>query len=208
MELVIYKSNGEKSTRKVKLDKAIFEIEPNDHAIWLDTRQIMANRRQGTHSSKERNAIKGSRRKLRRQKGSGAARVGDIKNPIFRGGGRVFGPHPRDYGFKLNKKVKKLARRSALTYKIKDKEVLIVEDFSFNEPKTKNFLELLGHFDLTDQRTLLVLPETDENILLSARNIQTAKVINANNLNTYDILHANKLLIAESSIKEIEKILA
>jgi len=208
MELVIYKSNGEKSTRKVKLDKAIFEIEPNDHAIWLDTRQIMANRRQGTHSSKERNAVKGSRRKLRRQKGSGAARVGDIKNPIFRGGGRVFGPHPRDYGFKLNKKVKKLARRSALTYKIKDKEVLIVEDFSFNEPKTKNFLELLGHFDLTDQRTLLVLPETDENILLSARNIQTAKVINANNLNTYDILHANKLLIAESSIKEIEKILA
>ena len=208
MELVIYKSNGEKSTRKVKLDKAIFEIEPNDHAIWLDTRQIMANRRQGTHSSKERNAIKGSRRKLRRQKGSGAARVGDIKNPIFRGGGRVFGPHPRDYGFKLNKKVKKLARRSALTYKIKDKEVLIVEDFSFNEPKTKNFIELLGHFDLTDQRTLLVLPETDENILLSARNIQNAKVINANNLNTYDILHANKLLIAESSIKEIEKILA
>ncbi len=208
MELVIYKSNGEKSTRKVKLDKAIFEIEPNDHAIWLDTRQIMANRRQGTHSSKERNAVKGSRRKLRRQKGSGAARVGDIKNPIFRGGGRVFGPHPRDYGFKLNKKVKKLARRSALTYKIKDKEVLIVEDFSFNEPKTKNFLELLGHFDLTDQRTLLVLPETDENILLSARNIQNAKVINANNLNTYDILHANKLLIAESSIKEIEKILA
>ncbi len=208
MELVIYKSNGEKSTRKVKLDKAIFEIEPNDHAIWLDTRQIMANRRQGTHSSKERNAIKGSRRKLRRQKGSGAARVGDIKNPIFRGGGRVFGPRPRDYGFKLNKKVKKLARRSALTYKIKDKEVLIVEDFSFNEPKTKNFIELLGHFDLTDQKTLLVLPETDENILLSARNIQTAKVINANNLNTYDILHANKLLIAESSIKEIEKILA
>ncbi len=208
MELVIYKSNGEKSTRKVKLDKAIFEIEPNDHAIWLDTRQIMANRRQGTHSSKERNAIKGSRRKLRRQKGSSAARVGDIKNPIFRGGGRVFGPHPRDYGFKLNKKVKKLARRSALTYKIKDKEVLIVEDFSFNEPKTKNFLELLGHFDLTDQKTLLVLSETDENILLSARNIQNAKVINANNLNTYDILHANKLLIAESSIKEIEKILA
>jgi len=172
MELVVYKSNGEESTRKVKLSKAIFEVEPNDHAIWLDTRQIMANRRQGTHSTKERNAITGSRRKLRRQKGSGAARVGDIKNPIFRGGGRVFGPHPRDYGFKLNKKVKKLARRSALTYKIKDKEVLIVEDFSFNEPKTRNFLEMLGHFDLIDQKTLLVLPETDENILLSARNVQ------------------------------------
>ena len=208
MELVVYKSNGEESTRKIKLNKAIFEVEPNDHAIWLDTRQILANRRQGTHSSKERNAITGSRRKLRRQKGSGAARVGDIKNPIFRGGGRVFGPRPRDYSFKLNKKVKKLARCSALTYKVKDKEVLILEDFSFNEPKTKNFLELLGHFDLIDKKTLLVLPETDENISLSARNIQKAKVINANNLNTYDILNANKLLIAESSMKEIEKILA
>ena len=208
MELVVYKSNGEESTRKIKLNKTIFEIEPNDHAIWLDTRQIMANRRQGTHSSKERNAITGSRRKLKRQKGSGTARVGDIKNPIFRGGGRAFGPHPRDYGFKLNKKVKKLARRSALTYKVKDKEVMILEDFNFESPKTKKFLEFLGYFDLTDKKTLLVLPETDENILLSSRNIQNAKVINASNLNTYDILNANKLLIAESSMKEIEKILA
>jgi large subunit ribosomal protein L4 len=208
MELIIYKSNGEESTRKVKLNKAIFEVEPNDHAIWLDTRQIMANKRQGTHSSKERNAITGSRRKLKRQKGTGTARVGDIKNPIFRGGGRAFGPHPRDYGFKLNKKVKKLARRSALTYKAKDNELVILEDFNFNEPKTKHFLELLGHFDLTDKKILLVLPETNENILLSARNIQKAKVINASNLNTYDILNANKLLIAESSMAEIEKILA
>ena len=208
MELEVYKSNGQKSTRKIKLKKEIFDIEPNDHAIWLDTRQIMAKRRQGTHSSKERNAIVGSRRKLRRQKGTGAARVGDIKNPIFRGGGRVFGPHPRYYGFKLNKNVKKLARRSALTYKVKDKELLILEDFSFNEPKTKNFVELLGHFDLKDKKTLLVLPETNENILLSARNVQKAKVINVNSLNTYDILNANKLLIAESSMKEIEKILA
>jgi large subunit ribosomal protein L4 len=208
MELEVYKSNGQKSTRKVKLNKEIFGIEPNDHAIWLDTRQIMARKRQGTHSSKERNAITGSRRKLRRQKGSGAARVGDIKNPIFRGGGRVFGPHPRYYGFKLNKKVKKLARRSALTYKVKDNEIMILEDFSFNEPRTKNFVELLGHFDLNDKKTLLVLPETNENILLSARNIQKAKVINVNSLNTYDILNANRLLIAESSMKEIEKILA
>jgi large subunit ribosomal protein L4 len=208
MELEVYKSNGQKSTRKIKLNKEIFEIEPNDHAIWLDTRQILANRRQGTHSSKERNAITGSRRKLKRQKGTGTARVGDIKNPIFRGGGRAFGPHPRDYGFKLNKKVKKLARRSALTYKVKDKEVMILEDFSFADPKTKNCLELLKHFELTDQRTLLVLPETDENVMLSSRNIQKVKVINAHSLNTYDILHANKLLIAESSMKEIEKILA
>lgn len=208
MELEVYKSNGQKSTRKIKLNKEIFDIEPNDHAIWLDTRQIMAKRRQGTHSSKERNAIVGSRRKLRRQKGSGAARVGDIKNPIFRGGGRVFGPHPRYYGFKLNKKVKKLARRSALTYKVKDKELLILEDFSFNEPRTKNFVELLGHFNLSEKKILLVLPETNENILLSARNIQKAKVINVNSLNTYDILNANNILVAESSMKEIEKILA
>jgi len=208
MELVVYKSNGEKSTRKIKLNKAIFEVEPNDLAIWLDTRQIMSNRRQGTHDTKERNAIAGSRRKIKRQKGTGTARAGDIKNPIFRGGGRVFGPHPKDYGFKLNKKVKKLARRSALSYKVKDNELLILEDFSFEEPKTKNFIEFLGHFDLADKKTLLVLPETNENILLSARNIQKAKVVNVNSLNTYDILNANKLLIAESSMKEIEKILA
>lgn len=208
MELVVYKSNGEKSTRKIKLNKAIFEVEPNDHAIWLDTRQIMANRRQGTHETKERNAVAGSTRKIKRQKGTGTARFGDIKNPIFRGGGRIFGPHPRYYGFKLNKKVKKLARRSALSYKVKDNELLILEDFSFEEPKTRNFIELLGHFDLKDKKTLLVIPETNENIFLSARNIQKAKVVNVNSLNTYDILNANKLLIAESSMKEIEKILA
>ena len=208
MELEVYKINGEKSTKKIKLNKAIFGIEPNDHAIWLDTKQIMANRRQGTHSSKERNAIKGSRRKLKKQKGTGTARVGDIKNPIFRGGGRAFGPEPRDHGFKLNKKVKQLARRSALTYKAKDQELVILEDFSFEEIRTKSFIELLGHFELTDKKTLFVLPETDKNIVLSARNIQNAKVINVNSLNTYDILNANKLLIAESSMKEIEKILA
>jgi large subunit ribosomal protein L4 len=208
MELEVYKINGKKSTKKIKLNKAIFGIEPNDHAIWLDTKQIMANRRQGTHSSKERNAITGSRRKIKRQKGTGTARVGDIKNPIFRGGGRAFGPEPRDHGFKLNKKVKQLARRSALTYKAKDQELVILEDFSFEEIRTKSFIELLEHFDLTDKKTLLVLPETNNNIVLSARNIQKAKVINANSLNTYDILNANKLLIAESSMKEIEKILA
>ncbi len=208
MELVVYKSNGEESSRKITLNKAIFEVEPNDHAIWLDTRQIMANRRQGTHSSKERNAIAGSTRKLKRQKGTGTARVGSIKNPLFRGGGRVFGPQPKDHGFKLNKKVKKLARRSALSYKAKDNELLILEDFRFDGPKTKKYLELLGHFDLADKKTRLGIPETDENIVLSARNLQKAKVINASNLNTYDILNANKLLIAESSMKEIEKILA
>lgn len=208
MELEVYKINGKKSTKKIKLSKAIFGIEPNDHAIWLDTKQIMANRRQGTHSSKERNAVKGSRRKIKKQKGTGTARFGDIKNPIFRGGGRVFGPEPRDHGFKLNKKVKQLARRSALTYKAKDQELVILEDFSFEDIRTKSFIELLEHFDLTDKKMLLVLPETNNNIVLSARNIQKAKVINVNSLNTYDILNANKLLIAESSMKEIEKILA
>ncbi|HSG67068.1 MAG TPA: 50S ribosomal protein L4 [Bacteroidales bacterium] len=208
MELEVYKVNGEKSSKKISLDKAIFEIEPNDHAIWLDTKQIMARRRQGTHSSKERNAVKGSTRKIKRQKGTGTARFGDIKNPLFRGGGRIFGPMPRYYGFKLNKKVKKLARRSALSYKAKDQELLILEDFSFDQPKTKQFVELLGHFGLVDKKTLLVIPESNDNIMLSARNLEKAKVISANSLNTYDILNANKLLIAESSIKEIEKILA
>ena len=208
MELAVYKINGEKSSKKIKLNKSIFEIDPNDHAIWLDTKLIMARRRQGTHSSKERNAITGSRRKIKRQKGTGTARFGDIKNPLFRGGGRVFGPHPRYYTFKLNKKVKKLARRSALTYKAKDQELLILEDFSFEQPKTKLFVEMLGHFELNDKKTLLVLPEKSENIVLSARNLQKTKVVNASSLNTYDILNANKLLIAESSIKEIEKILA
>ncbi len=208
MELVVYKTNGQETSKKVKLNKAVFEIEPNDHAIWLDTKLIMANRRQGTHSSKERNAVKGSRRKLKRQKGTGTARVGDIKNPLFRGGGRVFGPEPRVYSFKLNKKVKKLARCSALTYKAKDAELTILEDFSFDAPRTKDYIEMLSNFNLEDKKTLLVLPEKNENITLSARNIKNTKVINANSLNTYDILNANQILIAESSIKEIEKILA
>jgi large subunit ribosomal protein L4 len=208
MELEVYKINGQKSSKKVKLNDSIFGIDPNDHAIWLDTKNIMARRRQGTHSTKERNAITGSTKKIKRQKGTGTARFGDIKNPLFRGGGRIFGPQPRYYGFKLNKKVKKLARRSALTYKVKDNELLILEDFTFEQPRTKQFVELLGNFELTDKKILLVLPETNENIVLSARNLQKTKVINANSLNTYDILNANKLLIAESSMKEIEKILA
>lgn len=208
MELAVYNTSGEKTSKKVTLNKAIFEIEPNDHAIWLDTKQIMANKRQGTHSSKERNAVKGSRRKIKRQKGTGTARAGDIKNPLFRGGGRVFGPEPRDYSFKLNKKVKKLARRSALTYKAKDQELLILEDFNFEAPKTKEFIKLLGSFELADKKILLVLPELNKNIVLSSRNLQKAKVIIADSLNTYDILNANKILISESSIKEIEKILA
>ncbi len=170
MELEVYKINGEKSTKKIKLNKAIFGIEPNDHAIWLDTKQIMANRRQGTHSSKERNAIKGSRRKLRKQKGTGTARVGDIKNPIFRGGGRAFGPEPRDHGFKLNKKVKQLARRSALTYKAKDQELVILEDFSFEEIIDKIYL-LPEFFNLCIQFIILItLVEWILRIILAVKN--------------------------------------
>jgi len=206
MELAIYKISGEKTDRKVKLSNAIFGVEPNDHAIYLDAKQYMAHQRQGTHSSKERSDITGSRRKIKRQKGTGSARAGDIKSPIFRGGGRAFGPQPRDYWFKLNKKVKKIARKSALTYKAADKDILILEDFTFDNPKTKNYVELLNNLKLSNLKTLLVLNKPDENIYLSTRNLNEVNVILASNLNTYEILNANKLLILESSVKEIEKI--
>ncbi len=206
MELAIYKINGEKTDRKVKLSNAIFGVEPNDHAIYLDAKQYMAHQRQGTHSSKERSDITGSRRKIKRQKGTGSARAGDIKSPIFRGGGRAFGPQPRDYWFKLNKKVKKIARKSALTYKAADKDILILEDFTFDNPKTKNYVELLNNLKLSNLKTLLVINKPDENIYLSTRNLNEVNVILASNLNTYEILNANKLLILESSVKEIEKI--
>lgn len=206
MELVVYKINGEKTSKKVKLNNSIFGIEPNDHAIYLDTKQYMANQRQGTHSTKERNAITGSRRKIKRQKGTGTARAGDIKSPIFRGGGRAFGPQPRSYHFKLNKKLKELARKSALTYKAKD--IIVVEDFNFETPKTKNYSEMLSNLKLNGKRTLLVLVEKDNNILLSSRNLQNASVIKVSGLNTYDILHANNLLIPVNSLKEIEKLFA
>ena len=205
MELVVYHINGTKTARKVKLDDAIFGIEPNDHAIYLDAKQHMANRRQGTHSSKERNAIVGSRRKLKRQKGTGTARVGDIKSPIFRGGGRVFGPHPRDYNFKLNKKVKRLARKSALTYKAKDEVITIVEDFALDTAKTRDFVELLNVFDIKESKSMFVFGKVDRNALLASRNLKRVKVVNASDLNTYDILNAGKIFLSESAIKEIEK---
>ncbi len=206
MELAVHKINGEKTDRKVRLKKSIFGIEPNDNAIYLDTRQYLANSRQGTSNTKERNAITGSRRKIKRQKGTGTARAGDIKNPIFRGGGRTFGPEPRDYGFKLNKKLKKIARKSALSYKAKDKEIVILEDFKFDEPKTKEYTKVLKNLKLLDKKSLLVLKENDVNIFLSVRNIKNGKITLASMLNTYDILNANSLLIPESSLKEIEKL--
>jgi len=204
MELVVHKISGEATSKKVKLDKTIFGVEPNDHAIYLDAKHYMATSRQGTHDSKERSDIMGSTRKIKRQKGTGTARAGSIKNPLFRGGGRVFGPHPRDYRFKLNKKVKRLARISALTYKAKDDGIIVIEDFKFESPKTKQYLEILENLNIKDKRTLLVLNDSDNNILLSARNIPTTKVVRVESLNTYEILHANKLVFVESSLKTVK----
>ena len=206
MELEVYTIQGTKTERKVTLEDAIYGIEPNDHAIYLDVKQYMANKRQGTHSSKEKSQLTRSTRKIKKQKGTGGARAGSMKNPLFRGGARVFGPHPRDYNFKLNKKLKKLARISALSYKAKESNITIVEDFNFETPKTKNFVELLKSFQFQDHKTLLVVPNHDTNVSLSLRNLKKVRIIEASNLNTYEILDANKLLVMESSVKEIEMI--
>jgi large subunit ribosomal protein L4 len=207
MELEVYKISGDKTAKKVTLSDDIFGIEPNDHAIWLDVKLILANQRQGTSKAKERREVSGSTRKIKRQKGTGTARAGDINSPLFRGGGRVFGPRPRDYEFKLNKKLRKLARKSALTYKAQENNIMILEDFKFEEAKTKNFTSLLKSLNLSDKKTLLVMPDTDNNLVLSSRNLKKTKVTRAEMLNTYDILNANNLLIAESSVPIIEEIL-
>lgn len=207
MNVAVLNNNGEETGRKVSLSKDIFSVEPNDHAIYLDVKSYLANQRQGTHKSKERADIVGSTRKIKKQKGSGTARAGSIKSPIFRGGGRVFGPKPRDYSFKLNKKVKALARKSALSYKAQDKAISILEDFSFETPKTKDFLAMLTSLSLSDKKTLLVLPESNKNIVLSGRNIQNSKIITAEQINTYDVLNADTLVLVESSVEKIEKTL-
>jgi large subunit ribosomal protein L4 len=204
MELTVYKINGETTDRKVVLKDEIFAIEPNDHAIYLDVKQIMANKRQGTHKSKERGEIAGSTRKIKRQKGTGTARAGSIKSPVFRGGGRVFGPQPRDYSFKLNKKVKRIARKSALTYKAEGQSIMVVEDFNFDSPKTKDFIGMLKAFQLDNKKVLLVTSETKSNVYLSARNIQKVKYLNANSINTYDILNANMIILVEGALEKIE----
>lgn len=207
MELEVLKITGESTGRKVQLNENIYGIEPNDHCIYLDTKQYLANQRQGTHKAKTRSEISGSTRKLFRQKGTGGARRGDINSPVLRGGGRVFGPQPRDYGFKLNKKVKQLARRSALTYKMQDNEIVILEDFTFDTIKTKRMIEVLNNLKVNGGKNLFVLPETNMNVVLSARNIQRTKIELARNLNTYDILNAKKLFITESSLAVIDEIL-
>ncbi|MBS4055837.1 MAG: 50S ribosomal protein L4 [Bacteroidetes bacterium] len=208
MELVVHNINGEATSRKVQLNEEIFGLKPNDHAIYLDTKQYLANQRQGTHKSKEKSEITASTKKIKKQKGTGTARAGSVKSPLFIGGGRVFGPKPRDYGFKLNKKVKQLARKSALAYKAIENKIIVLEDFTYETPKTKSFVEMLSKFKDTDRKALFVLAQADRNVVLSSRNVQQAKVTTANGLNTYDILNANNLFITESSLLRITELLS
>jgi large subunit ribosomal protein L4 len=207
MEIALLKYSGEKSTKKVTLPETVFGIEPNDHAIYLDVKSFLANQRQGTHKSKQRNEISGSSKKLKKQKGTGGARAGNIKNPQFKGGGRVFGPTPRDYSFKLNKKVKDLARKSALSYKAKDNAIAVLEDFSFESAKTKQYVNMLSAISLADKKTLFVLPENNKNIVLSGRNIKNSKITTADQINTYDVMNANAIIFVESSVSKVENLL-
>jgi large subunit ribosomal protein L4 len=208
MELAVINHKGEDTGRKVTLSDEIFAIEPNDNAIYLDVKQYLANQRQGTHKSKERNEVAGSTKKIKKQKGTGGARAGSLKAPNFRGGGRVFGPRPRDYSFKLNKKVKQLARKSALSYKVIENSLVIMEDVSFDAPKTKNYIALLNGLSLTDKKTLLVLPTEDKNVFLSSRNLPKAKVVTVNDVNTYQVLNADQLVLCEGSVSKLETILS
>lgn len=207
MQVEILNISGKKTTKKVDLVDSIFAAEPNDHCIYLDVKQFLANQRQGTHKSKERAEIARTTKKLKRQKGTGGARAGSMKSPLFIGGGRAFGPRPRDYSFKLNKKVKTLARISALTYKAKENAITVLEDFTFEAPKTKNYIDLIKNLNFADKKTLLILGDSNKNVYLSSRNITGAKVVNASDLNTYDILNAENVILAESSVKVLETIL-
>ncbi|HZY81625.1 MAG TPA: 50S ribosomal protein L4 [Cyclobacteriaceae bacterium] len=207
MDFAVVKQSGEKTGRNVSLSSEVFGIEPNDHAIWLDVKNILANQRQGTHKSKQRNEIAGSSKKIKKQKGTGGARAGNIKNPQFKGGGRIFGPTPRDYSFKLNKKVKDLARKSALSYKAKDQQIAVVEDFNFENPKTKQFQSLLNALNLAKHKTLVVLGDTNKNVALAGRNIPNTKVITASQINTYDVVNADQLILLEGSLNKIDNLL-
>ena len=207
MELKVHNIKGKETDKKVKLDKLVFGIEPNDHAIYLDVKQYLANNRKGLHKSKERGEIAGSTRKIKKQKGTGTARAGSIKNPLFRGGGRVFGPRPRSYDQKVNKKVKKLARKSALAYKAKNKEILILEDFNFSNPKTSDYINIIKAFGLETKKTLVVTSDINNNIYLSSRNLKNSKVVINSELNTYEITDANNILILESAVEGIESTL-
>ncbi len=207
MEVSVYNSTGKETGRKAVLNESIFGISPNDHAIYLDVKQHLANRRQGTSKSKERNEIAGTTKKLKKQKGTGGARAGSKKSPLFVGGGRVFGPQPRDYTFSLNKKLKRLARMSALSYKAQSNNVMVLEDLSFDQPKTKLIVDLVNNLKVSDKKTLLVLPQSNKNVYLSSRNLERSKVVTASDLNTYDIMHAHNIIVMESSLSVIESTL-
>lgn len=207
MEVSVLNINGQETGRKVTLNESIFGIEPNDHVLYLDVKQYLANQRQGTAKTKERSELSGSTRKLGRQKGGGGARRGDINSPVLVGGARVFGPKPRDYGFKLNKKVKQLARKSALSYKAQENSILVVEDFNLDASKTKDFVNIAKNLKVDGRKTLLVLPEVNKNVYLSARNLQQAEVMTASTLNTYKVLNADVLIVTENSLKAIDEIL-
>ena len=207
MELSVLNIKGQETGRKVTLNEGIFGIEPNDHVIYLDVKQYMANQRQGNAKSKERSEMSGSTRKLGRQKGGGGARHGDINSPLLRGGGRVFGPKPRDYSFKLNKKVKELARKSALTYKAQENAIVVLEDFDFEAPKTKEFVAIAKNLKVDGKKLLFVMPAANKNVYLSARNLQRAEVLEANKVNTYKVLNADVLVITEQSLQAIDNVL-
>jgi large subunit ribosomal protein L4 len=207
MEVTVYNIDGKATSKKVNLSDAVFGIEPNDHAIYLDVKQYLAAQRQGTHKAKERAEIARTTKKLKRQKGTGGARAGSMKSPLFRGGGRAFGPEPRDYSFKLNKKVKALARKSALAYKAKESNITVLEDFNFEAPATKKYADILNSLKVGDKKTLLVLNGSNKNVYLSSRNLTKAKVVTVSELNTYDILNANNVILIESSVNTIENLL-
>ena len=204
MEIAVVDIKGKETGRKANLSDAVFAIEPNDHAVYLDVKQYLANQRQGTHKAKERAEIAGSTRKIKKQKGTGTARAGSIKSPIFKGGGRVFGPRPRNYTFKLNKNLKRLARKSALSLKASDNSIIVVEDFSFETPKTRSFTEVLKALGLENKKSLIVLGDTNKNVYLSSRNLKASEVVNASELSTYKILNANNLVFLEGSLEGIE----
>src|ERR1035437_3534599 len=205
MELTVYKMKGENTGKTVTLNDEVFNVTPNNHAIYLDVKQYLANQRQGTHDSLEKSTISGSTRKLKKQKGTGGARAGSIKSPLLRGGARAFGPHPRDYRFELNIKLKRLARKSALSYKAINNNIIVVEDFTFEAPKTKAMVELLKNLNITDKRTIFIVSEANKNVYLSSRNLSQTRLVKASNLNTYEIMNAHNLVIVESSINEIEQ---
>ena len=205
MELVVLNTSGKETGRKVTLDESVFGIEPNQHAVYLEVKQYLAAQRQGTHKSKERSEITASTRKLKKQKGSGSARYGDIKSPTFRGGGRVFGPKPRDYRFKLNKSLKRLAKKSVLSQKLKDNSVRVLENFSFDAPKTKEFITLLDALTLTGKKSLFVLPESNKNVYLSSRNLPKTKVLNYNEISSYDLINAGEIIFLEDAVEKFQE---